>query len=516
MANEPSCPDCGSTRLVKAGKAQSGRTRWQCQACKHRTTNPLQGEAPKIEFPSRIPKAQTYIFTAAQNATPAHAGFLKSLTLYAKKIGAEVIAIPLRYRNPTSQWSENNDSHEWWDTDLVKYLYDGRFNLNKNLTILADIKVQPTAVSPLTGLESITGGRSGIVGHTKIQLTTIPTPSNNLPKIMATTGAVTVQNYTDTKAGKKGEFHHSLGALIVELDRSQFHLRQISACKDGSFIDLEYAVTPDGITKAPPAEALIMGDTHGDFIDPDVTEATFGDKGIVKTLKPKKLVWHDLIDFYSRNHHHRNDPISALIKHQSGMGNVRAEVERACAFVDKYTPKGCESVLVASNHPEAMARWIRETDWRFDPENAEFYLETALAVVKSAKFTASGASSVDPFMYWAEKLIKTPTTFLEREQSYTVAGIECSLHGDMGANGARGTIRTFAKMGTKSIVGHGHGPGISDGCYQMGTSTHLRLEYNTGLSGWLQTHCVIYANGKRSLISIIKGAWRVQKRKATK
>jgi hypothetical protein len=63
----------------------------------------------------------------------------------------------------------------------------------------------------------------------------------------------------------------------------------------------------------------------------------------------------------------------------------------------------------------------------------------------------------------------------------------------------------FSKIGVKTIIQHAHTPGIVDGCYQGGTSTYLELEYNRGPSSWAQTHCVIYANGKRALYTIING-----------
>lgn len=515
------CPKCGGDRVIKNGKTDRGqRHRYKCKACGHRTTNPhrpvgteLPGPgaiAPLTVFPSDIPTSKRYVITAAQNATPVFKPFLKSLIHYCKKVKAELIVIPFRYRNPTSQWTEGNESHEWWAKEIVPYLYDGRFDLNDHLTILADIKVQPTATSPLTGLESITGPRSGIVGHTKLQLKTVATPNHKLPKIMATTGAVTKDNYSDTKTGKKGEFHHSFGASVVELDGDVFHLRQINATKSGSFIDLDTEVTPTGCKEAPPA-SLVMGDTHVDFVDPGVVAATFTNKdSIIRTLKINRLVWHDLLDFYSRNHHHRGDPILAVAKHKAGVGDVRAEVDRACAFVDTHTPKACESIIVTSNHPEALNRWIKETDWRGDPENAAFYLETALAMVRSAKMTDQGSTAVDPFVYWAEKWIKNPKVkFPKRTDSYTVKNIEVGMHGDRGPNGARGNIKGFSRIGVRSIVGHSHSPAIEEGCYQVGTSTRLQLEYNTGPSSWLNTHCVVYANGKRSLISIINGKWRL-------
>lgn len=89
-------------------------------------------------------------------------------------------------------------------------------------------------------------------------------------------------------------------------------------------------------------------------------------------------------------------------------------------------------------------------------------------------------------------------------------GIELSLHGDQGPNGARGSLKNLRRIGTKAIIGHSHSPGIDEGGMQVGTSTRLRLEYNHGPSSWLNTHAVIYDNGKRSLINIIKGKWRLQ------
>jgi len=507
----PRCPKCGSERVIKNGRSDTGhRQRYRCLDCGHRPRHPTASERPAVAFNTDLPASARYVATAAQNATPVHKPFLDALHHYCKATGAKLVVIPFRYKNPTSQWTANNDDHEWWAPEVVPYLYDGRFDINQNLTILADIKVQPTAVSPLTGLEGITAARSAVIGHPKYQLKTVATPQNALPKIMTTTGAVTRDNYTDSKAGKKGEFHHTYGATVIEVDGKIFHMRQINAMRDGSFIDLEWVYSARGVNSAAPAEALIMGDTHVDFADPDVVAATFTDAGsIVKALKPKRLVWHDLLDFYSRSHHHRKDPFLGVAKHRAGLGDVRAEVERACVFVRLHTPTSCQSVVVPSNHNEHLGRWLADADWRSDPENAEFYLETALHMVRSAKMTDSGSEIVDPFAYWAAPRLPG-VKFLRRDESYTVKGIELSMHGDQGPNGARGHVKAFSRIGVKSVVGHSHSPAVEEGCYQTGTSSRLKLEYNrSGPSSWLNTHCIVYANGKRTLVNIVKGAWRI-------
>lgn len=486
----------------------TGKQRYACKVCGHRTVNPATEPQPP-QFTDTLPSAQRYVVTAAQNATGIHDPFFRNLLAYCRKFNAQLVVIPLRYKNPTSTWTAELESHNWWHSDLVPYLYDGRLEITPRLKILADIKTQPTAVRPLSGLQSVSGGSSAIIGHTKVELETVPTPQHSLPKIMTTTGAVTVANYTDTKAGRKGEFHHTLGATVVEVGENKHHIRQIIACEDGSFIDLDCSVANGKTKKAPPAAALIMGDTHVKFACPKVESATFSQSGIVEALQPEALVWHDLLDQYARNHHHRGDPFIAYAKMDMGVGSVESEVYDAAEYVNSHG-KGRKNIIVGSNHNDALGRWIKESDWRGDPLNAQFYLETAAYMVRNTKMDTSGAVVPDPFAYWMHKWVAVENVILGRTEPYTVHGIALQNHGDKGANGARGSRQVFSRVGVKSVIGHSHSPGIMDGCYQTGTSTRLTLEYNSGgLSSWLNTHCVIYANGKRSLINIIDGEWRL-------
>jgi len=451
-----------------------------------------------------------FVITAAQNATPVFTPFFEALRQYCEHTGAELIVVPYRYHNPTSMWSQKSKDQDWWAPELAPYLCEQRIPLNRHLTLLGDIKTQPTATRPLSGFETITGGRSAIVAHPKLELVTIPTPHHRLPKILTTTGACTARNYTESKAGKKGDFHHTLGACVVEIHGGTFHIRQINAMQDGTFMDMNHEYSDAGWVYHEGVEALVMGDTHFEFVDPDVVKGTFGEGGIVETLRPKRLVWHDIHDFYSRNHHHEGEVFTNFAKHHALRDDVKEWLRKTFEFVDAVTPAGVESVFVPSNHPDALARWVKHADWRSDPRNAVFLLETALVMLKSSVMTDSGTSTVDPFVYWAGQMLKCADrcTFLKRDESYQVKDIELCYHGDKGANGARGSISGFGKIGAKTVIGHSHSPGIRDGAYQVGLSARYRLEYNSGPSSWLQTHCVVYPNGKRSLINIIDGKWR--------
>lgn len=457
-------------------------------------------------------KTHRFVITAAQNATPLNQNFFASLLTYCKHNKAILIVIPYRYYNPTSLLGKSIREQNWWDAALVPYLLQDSINLNDNITLLANIKTQPTATSPTSGLETITGSRSVVIGHPKLELVTIPTPQKKLPKIIVTTGAVTKKNYTDTRAGKKGEYHHTFGAAVVEIDGDRFYLRQINAVRDGSFIDLDKTYTPEKVSKAPQPLALVMGDTHVAVIDPSVVQATFdGPRSIVGVLKPKHLVWHDLLDFQSRNHHTRDNVFIVYAQYHAHAINVEAEIDTTLKFVDDHSPPGCINIIVPSNHNEAFERWVRECDPRADPENVLFWAKTFEMMLRETKYDQFRTRVPDPFAQWARVKLKCiqRSKFLERDESFSLKGVELAFHGDQGANGARGNIRSFGKIGTRSIIGHSHVLGIRDGVYQVGTSSSLQLIYNEGPSGWLAAHCILYNNGKRSTIIIIDGSWHL-------
>ena len=524
------CPRC-SKPMQKHATTKGGKQRWGCfrtiddsgtKVYCYSTTDPTKKtvmnrrnnevlDAPR-NYSRKLRKGtKRYLITSAQNATPVHEKFWAALLVAAKHMHAEIMVIPLRYKNPTSKWTKSQENEEWWDPKVVPYLWNQRHAINANLLVLGDLKTQPTASSPLTGFEALTAGESGIIGHTKLQLRVIPAPSHKFPKILTTTGACTLPNYTDSKAGKLGEFHHSLGAVVVEAHGKVFHLRHIAASTTtGEFTDLTTRYTTSGIAGAPRPIALVMGDTHVDFIDPAVERATFGKQGLVDTLNPEALVWHDLLDAYAVNPHHEGNPFNAYAKRMSGRDNAAAEVRRAIEFLSKHT-SGRKSYVVSSNHDDFLRRWIVDANWKTDPTNAEFYLSTALVVLRNTKMGTGGTESPSPFGWWIKEMAPSKDIHVVGGSApLTLAGVELGMHGDRGPNGARGSIKNLRRIGLRSIIGHSHSPGIDEGCMQVGTSTRLRLEYNTGPSSWLNAHAILHADGKRQLIFIINGEWRMK------
>lgn len=126
--------------------------------------------------------------------------------------------------------------------------------------------------------------------------------------------------------------------------------------------------------------------------------------------------------------------------------------------------------------------------------------------------TRPGNTHNDPLQLFMEINIDNAenTYFHDRDERFLIEDIDLNNHGDRGSNGAKGSAASFAKAGYKTVTGHTHTPQIEKGAYVVGCSCKLDMGYNSGYSSWLNTHCVIYPNGKRALINVIKGKWRLK------
>lgn len=489
---------CRSCRNAKKRRDREART------SRHVAAPAMLRSPPMIRARKRLPKARRYVITYAQNATPVHAGFLASLKHYARINEAEIVVIPGRYHNPTSMWSRAAEHDDWWAEELAGYLFNGRLKL-PHLTVFGDISIQPTAERPLSGFEVFAGQASAIFGHPRLQLTAVPT-ATRMARLFVTTGAVTVPNYTDSKSGKKAQAHHVIGAAVVEREGEFFFVRQINAEDDGSFIDLDMRYTPRVAKKAPRAAALVCGDIHDDKRDFDVLDATlYGEDSIAMLLQPEQIVYHDLLDFAARLHHHIHDPFDryerALGLEQDSIAN---ELDSAVEFIER-TPRFARPVVVQSNHDDALDKWLKSADVRIDPINAMIYHKLWLAMLEDYE---REHEFIPAFELYYKMHGKRAARFVRRDQEFKICNITCGFHGDEGLNGVRGSTQTYAKLGTKTIIGHHHTPAILDGCYQVGVTGKLDQRYNALPSSWMHSHCVIYANGKRTLIHVIDGKWR--------
>jgi len=320
-----------------------------------------------------------------------------------------------------------------------------------------------------------------------------------------TTGAITVPDYTtdmymSRRTAVIAEHDHIMGAIIVEIvDNKMYHFRQIQADKDGNFVDLGKQYYPDTVVDYAPA-AFILGDWHSGQTDPVVRDCW---KEVSKTLKPNKIVIHDLADHSSINHHEDANCIIKAQKSANGLLSLEDEVKGIITDLNEVSSWTDEVVIVKSNHDEFLDRYLHKGEFPKDPLNAKL----------ACQLFVEYHDGKDPLKAAVDLIggIKKPDKirWLERDENFSIARVFLGAHGDKGANGAKGSIRTMENAYGQCVFGHSHSPQILRGAWCVGTSTYLKLSYNIGASSWMNTSCLLYPNGSRQLINVINGKWRM-------
>lgn len=507
------CPHCDSTsvqsRGTKTNQAGVSRKRYQCNDCEKWFSHVVEevvADVPKVSrFSSKMPESfkqyERYVISAVQNDTAVNHAFLESLETYCRLKNAKLILVPIKYKF-------NQDSTFDVDEDLLN---SRDVLLSKKLRLLAHVQITPTIATPLAGLDEQSKGDSLIIAHPQLQMRTLATLDDS-PAQLWTTGAITYANYAETKTGEKARFNHSLSALVIEKDRDQFYARVLNCDDANGFYDVDGYYCGDAYRPGAEVEALITGDEHAMFIDKSVKGATYlNDDSMVNVLKPKKIVRHDVLDFFTGSHHHQHSFLLQYAKHKTATNIVENELTLTLKHIADTTPLGVENIMVASNHVEHMNKWLDTIDPKQEVWNAKLYYRMMYLMLEH--IDEHGIDIPNAFQLWVENTThhfnaRMPKLkWLGRNEPYRIHGIQLSNHGDMGINGSRGSPVQFSRLPEKMVVGHSHSPSIMKGAYTVGTSTG-RLEYTRGPSSWANTHCVIYANGKRQLLTIINGKWK--------
>lgn len=513
--SRPEC--CGKPMAIRA-TSPAGRPRFQCTTCvgplttNSRFSPNIPGYDAKqvlvrhTRLKDKIKAGQRkFVITSAQNNTRPNIKFLKSLIGYCKDNDAELIIIPVHYKN-ISAINANKEYQKKWADEVLPYLIDRKLYLGGNLVVQADLRISATTLNPLTGKEPINGKKWTVFGHPQFAMETVASPINNLPKRMYTTASVTIANYSQSNLGARAKFHHVTGALVVEVAKGYCFVRQINADKDNSFYDLDYYYRPTRArTKAPPIVALTPGDEHVKFNKKSVRKATYeGPDSMAAVLKPQHIIRHDVLDGYAGSHHHEKDDVQQFRKFHKHDNDYRKEMDQVVDFINETTPKGAHNVIVASNHHDHLTQWLSRVDPREDPLNALFIHE-----MKTAQYENVLANkSSDPLQIYLTPRLLHKITFLNRKSKFVLLGVDYAQHGDYGIGGARGNARGLAATTYKMVIGHSHGARIVRGVYQVGSST-IVLEYERGYGSRSNTHCIQYANGKRTLVDIFKGRWHL-------
>lgn len=449
------------------------------------------------ELKKKVSKKKRFIVTTAVSGKEIDENAFNALKTYEEIEDAMIII------QPCEDVASRNSI---FDYELDRRLRDCGFAfkdlyLNKKF-YLSSISVSAKQINPITGLDRIAQARGSMaLASPKQYLKFVANSSVKMPRALMTTGAITIPDYSTDKSMSKrtsylAEFDHVMGAIIVEIEDDRiFHFRQIQFDNDGSFYDLGYKYNPDGTVDEVDETVCVFGDTHVGSHCPEVNECL---QEITEYVNCKEIVVHDIFDNRFNNHHDKGKYVTRAKLSMAGKTKLMHEGEITGKWLDDWSERVDKVTIVKANHDEALDRYIDEGRWRDDPENL---YDSCLLVRKVME-------GHDPLKYLITKMVglanPDSVNWLNRDEDYTVYGIENGSHGDKGGNGSRGSLNSIEKAYYKATVGHSHTAGILREVYQVGTSTYLKLSYNSGPSSWTNTMCIEYPNGQRQLINIIK------------
>jgi hypothetical protein len=477
-----------------------------------------------------------FICTSAQDGTRVHESFLTNLEAYADWLGqdapCEIIIAGFTYNKGLFE-DHSKGRSPIFHARVQPYLRNERMRLCEGLDFCGEQNTLPTAERPLSDFQTYTRERWGIFPHAKVQLVSVATQKASPTKIIMTTGAVTKSNYVQKRAGIKASFHHQIAAVLVEIDDDEeFFCRHLIADDDdGAFYDLDRYVNDGEVTEGHAVECLTPGDIHVAQIDPEVSRATFAfwptgeraaDSGwiwdrelngtsIIERLRPEHIFVHDVSDFRARNHHDIADPHVRFKLHVNGVETVEDELQQDAMFLSVLKETSASNVhVVESNHHQAFIKWLKSADFKTDPANALFYLRCQTACYEAMD---AGLDDFDIYVHVMKSHFPAwrceGINFLREDQKFVLGRVEHANHGHRGANGARGNIQAFIRLGSKVTIGHTHSAAILDGVYVAGTTSKLDLKYNVGPSSWSHSHVVQYKSGKRAIITLKGGRWTI-------
>lgn len=459
--------------------------------------------APAAAF--RKGEVRRWLLTSAQDDTDVHLRFWSNLKAYARHVGAEVVVGGFTYNK--GLYTDHQTLNAAFAREVKPHLRFENMDCGPVL-FAAKMNTLPTAVRPLSGLTTYGQGRTTVFPHAKIAFESVPAmPGKFVPSVM-TTGACTVPNYVLKKAGLKAEFHHVLGATVVEADdRGNAWLRQISATSNGAFQDLDVIVKNGRISEGNRVKAVTFGDIHIPSLPDDVFAALWGEDAasLMSVLRPEYQFIHDLMSFEMASRHVDGDPLHRAKMVAAGHSGIRWQVREGAKFLRAIERDTCRTVMIESNHDDRLLQWTRRDVDRMDTENAEYWHECNLAQLSATREGVGGFNLCRHALKGEDARGLEGVDFIPMGGSFVICqdsgGIECGMHGHQGCNGSRGTAVGLAKMGMRITIADKHSPQILDGVYVAGMSGDLDQGYNNSPSSWQRSHVITYANGKRTLIT---------------
>jgi hypothetical protein len=490
-----------------------------------------------------LPKGKNvarYILMAAQNNTHPHKAGLQNIEAYAAFLrtyqpgdtceiicGSFTYAIDAYGAKAVKRGTYKGTMGKlWYAPEIVPYLKDESIELAPGLVWCGEMNILPTVTNPLSRLESYNGRNSNIVPHVQHAMESVASLADEATKFNYTTGAITLRNYIQKRAGQLADRSHQYGAALVEVDSGgNWWVRHIEIGARGEVYDIGPAgcrsvkIEQSKVTalpiKAPPSktfiEAISWGDIHAAEMDLEVRSLGWDKGGMLDQLAPRNQFWHDVFSMRSRGHHEMKNFHASYRKFVSGEDSVEGEMSVTAEFMQEGWRPWCHTFVVRSNHDRHLDRWLNEAKIERDLLNARYY--TLLqGKILAAMDEGDGDFNI---LEWALRAKGIPANirFLGEDESFVICkktpigGIECGLHGDLGTNGSRGSTNVLMKLGRAANKAHDHSA-TKRGQVMSAGACSLDFPYMKGPNGHSVSHINTFENGARQIITFWNGKFR--------
>lgn len=371
------------------------------------------------------------------------------------------------------------------------------FSLNDNCYV-SNIKTSAKQIVPTTGLTRI-GRRSGtfIYASPKLSLESVAN-AHDTPLMVITTGAITEPDYsTDRYMSDRTAYiathdHAMAGVVIDIIDEKVFHWRPVEFDEKGRLVDLGKMY--DGKSVQDTKCVVYLPDGHVAQQDQEAMKAF---DQILTVLEPHAKLRGDSFDGLAINGHNRRKHVTrAKLKMQL---DLEKEINEYVQSTNNEVRNVDKFYEIASNHNDRIEWWLEDGGYVKDPVNYRIGHEMA-------QYLLDGKNPLEEAA--RKRGLSKKVVFLKRDQQCEIYGVELGYHGDIADHGSRGNLEKFDKALGKCVVGHSHVPRIFRRAWSVGTSSHLREGWNKGPQAWCHSLAVVYENGSRQLIHVIKGRWR--------
>jgi hypothetical protein len=430
-----------------------------------------------------------YLITSVQYGAPVNAGFLANMLAFAKDKGIDNIhTFVMNGKYKEEEILDKRIFHAGIST--IESL-----RMNSNLRC-QDMKILAQQINPLTGLGfKLNRDYSYVLPSPKIRYLSLASTSNN-PRALMTTGSLTHGNYKEhTAQGRKAKEQHQYGFVYVEVKNNKiFSTYQVEATKKGDFHYMNERYVGGRKVSSQP-EALVLGDWHtGDTC----LKARKASLDMIRQLKPKRVILHDLFNGHSINPHEKGHLLSELRSYQQKRDSLDRELKEVykevCYLANQFPH--VKFLVAESNHDIFLHRYLDSKDFMYQPQNFLFALEMIPNILKGNKPT---------LQIGLELVGKIPSNFHfgKEDEECRIRGVELLYHGHRGVSGSRGTSNSFDKLNLRMITGHEHAPKLYANGMVVGTNTRLKLDYTKGVGAWMNCNGILYSDGKYGLIPFV-------------